>query len=161
MHVGKVTVADYLGLAAGSLGAELGDQRLQCPPLLAGKVVCRPEVVIEPAYQTDPDVVLIPARNMSASLGERATLLDRAVALDDKVVANVSPALGLVPGANVLGAHLHRGTRCRAMESDELDVLHFHIRASRRLALSDSLTSHEQLSAHPRRSAWPSVPPES
>ena len=28
MHVGKVTVTDYLGLAAGSLGAELGDLAL-------------------------------------------------------------------------------------------------------------------------------------
>ena len=154
MHVGEVTVADDLGFAARRLGAELRHQRFQCPPLFAGEVVCRPKVVIEPAHQTDPDVVLVPARNMCAGLGEGAAPLDRAVALDDEVVANVGPALGLVPGTNVLGADLHRGARCRTVEGDELDVLHVHVRASRRWAFSGSLTIPELPEARPRRSAW-------
>lgn len=91
-------------LCPGCFCLETGNEWFERPPLFAGEIVGRLELVVDPALKADPDVVPIVPLNVRACLAERAALLDAAIAPDNEMVADVGPALLLVPGTDLFHA---------------------------------------------------------
>ena len=113
----------------GSVGEflkEFVNDTVKCCPLFGGEVGFRRfAVFLDPAYKANADGVGIVAGCVSAWLIHRSPGLQRTIAADNAVIADVGPAVVPdVPYADFFCANVHAGSRGRAMNDDLCDVSH-------------------------------------
>jgi len=119
----EVAMTAHLGVRVAF--HQIRDHRLQAGPLGGREVVFGLGEVglFDAANHADANRGRVEVGDMRADGVDRAALFNLAVAANNEVVADVGPALSLVPLADLFHADVHRRSRCAAVNGNPVGGL--------------------------------------